>query len=69
MNQSISASDATAAIPERLSHADLLKNACVLVVDDSRMMRLALVRALNDLGVTHILEARHGLDELNQIRA
>ncbi len=69
MNQSTPASDAPAASPERLSHADLLQNACVLVVDDSRMMRLALVRALNDLGVTNILEARHGLDALNQIRA
>lgn len=61
-------SETDATIPQRVSGADLLSGACVLVVDDSRLMRMALVRALNDLGVTDIFEARHGLDALNQIR-
>jgi sigma-B regulation protein RsbU (phosphoserine phosphatase) len=57
---------ATAVTPS--AGADLLASARVLVVDDSRLMRVALIRALGDLGVTQTAEARHGLDALNQIR-
>jgi CheY-like chemotaxis protein len=69
MNTSIASSETDLTIPQRVSGSDLLNGACVLVVDDSRLMRMALVRALNDLGVTNISEARHGLDALEQIRA
>jgi adenylate cyclase len=40
--------------------ATTLKNAKVLVVDGSRMMRMALSRSLNELGFTHISDAGDG---------
>ena len=40
--------------------SSLLQDARVLVVDDSRLMRMALMRALTDLGVQHIKEAKDG---------
>jgi len=40
--------------------ADPSKDAALLVVDDSRSMRLALIRALNGLGFRNIIEAANG---------
>jgi sigma-B regulation protein RsbU (phosphoserine phosphatase) len=48
--------------------SSLLQDARVLVVDDSRLMRMALMRALTDLGVQHIKEAKDGRDALDKIR-
>ena len=45
----------------------MLQDARVLVVDDSRLMRMALMRALTDLGVQHIKEAKDGRDALTKI--
>lgn len=42
-----------------------LQEASVLVVDDSRMMRLALIRALNGLGFRNITEAANGRQALD----
>ena len=42
-----------------------LQQASVLVVDDSRMMRLALIRALNTLGFRNITEAANGRQALD----
>ena len=42
----------------------LLQQAAVLVVDDSRTMRLALMRALNNLGFRNISEAANGRQAL-----
>ena len=51
-----------------LAVSSLLQDARVLVVDDSRLMRMALMRALTDLGVQHIKEAKDGRDALTKIR-
>jgi len=45
-------------------NAASLREASVLVVDDSRMMRLALIRALNGLGFRNITEAANGRQAL-----
>jgi two-component system sensor histidine kinase/response regulator len=44
-----------------------LQQASVLVVDDSRTMRLALIRALNGLGFRNITEAINGRHALEQV--
>jgi len=46
-------------------NAASLQQASVLVVDDSRMMRLALIRALNGLGFRNITEAANGRQALD----
>ena len=46
----------------------LLASARVLVVDDSRLMRLALIRSLRELGVESVAEAGNGLEALERIR-
>jgi class 3 adenylate cyclase len=48
--------------------ANLNLQAAVLVVDDSRTMRLALIRALNNLGFKNITEAVNGRQALEMIR-
>jgi len=47
--------------------ASSLKEAELLVVDDSRMMRAALTRSLKGLGFTNISEAVHGRDAVNKL--
>ncbi len=47
--------------------AESLKKAEVLVVDDSRLMRMVLTRALKDLGFTHVYEAVDGRDAINKL--
>ncbi|MFM7066688.1 MAG: PP2C family protein-serine/threonine phosphatase [Gammaproteobacteria bacterium] len=49
------------------THA-MLAEARVLVVDDSRLMRLGLVRALRELGIEQIAEAGNGREALESIR-
>ena len=44
-----------------------LHQATVLVVDDSRTMRLALIRALNSLGFRNITEAANGRQALELV--
>ena len=46
-----------------------LQKAAVLVVDDSRTMRLVLIRALNTLGFRNITEATNGREALELARA
>lgn len=46
----------------------ILSTARVLVVDDSRLMRLGLIRALNALGVQSVAEAGNGREALERIR-
>lgn len=48
---------------------DSLHRAAVLVVDDSRTMRLALIRALNNLGFRNITEAVNGRQALDLVLA
>jgi len=48
-----------------ISSTGSLKQAAVLVVDDSRTMRLALIRALNSLGFHNITEATNGKQALD----
>ena len=48
--------------------APMLAEARVLVVDDSRLMRLGLVRALRELGIQQIAEAGNGREALEAIR-
>jgi sigma-B regulation protein RsbU (phosphoserine phosphatase) len=45
-----------------------LETARVLVVDDSRLMRLAMIRSLRELGITAIAEAGNGQDALQRIQ-
>ena len=47
--------------------AATLQRASVLVVDDSRTMRLSLIRALNDLGFDNIKEAKNGRQALELV--
>ncbi|MFM1886898.1 MAG: hypothetical protein RL026_2055 [Pseudomonadota bacterium] len=47
--------------------AELLARARVLVVDDSRLMRLALIRALGELGVKSTGEAGNGREALERM--
>jgi len=47
--------------------ADPLQQAAVLVVDDSRTMRLGLIRALNTLGFRNITEATNGKQALELV--
>src|SRR5262249_34561680 len=44
-----------------------LQSASVLVVDDSRTMRLSLIRALNELGFDNIREAKNGRQALELV--
>jgi sigma-B regulation protein RsbU (phosphoserine phosphatase) len=45
-----------------------LQSARVLVVDDSRLMRLGLIRALKELGIEQVSEAGNGREALERIR-
>jgi CheY-like chemotaxis protein len=49
------------------SSAASLQRASVLVVDDSRTMRLSMMRALNDLGFNNIKEAKNGRQALDLV--
>jgi sigma-B regulation protein RsbU (phosphoserine phosphatase) len=49
--------------------SDMLAGARVLVVDDSRLMRLGLIRALKELGIQNVSEAGNGREALVSIRA
>lgn len=62
------AAAATLASPDE-SAAAPLQQAAVLVVDDSRTMRLALIRALNALGFRNITEAANGRQALELVLA
>ena len=57
---------AASAVSDESSAAPLLQ-ASVLVVDDSRTMRLSLIRALNDLGFRNIREAKNGRQALDLV--
>ena len=63
------------AVPPSADEADAplntaaLQRAAVLVVDDSRTMRLALIRALNALGFHNITEATNGRQALDLVLA
>jgi len=48
---------------------DSLKKSEVLVVDDSRLMRMVLTKALTELGFTNIEEAIHGRDAIEKLLA
>lgn len=48
--------------------ANPLLQAAVLVVDDSRTMRLALIRALNQLGFRNLIEATNGKEALELVQ-
>jgi len=50
-----------------MSAEHMLAAARVLVVDDSRMMRLALIRALKELGITNTEQAVNGIDALQKL--
>ena len=57
----------TTALSATESSAALLASARVLVVDDSRLMRMALIRALQQLGVRDISEAGNGREALARL--
>jgi sigma-B regulation protein RsbU (phosphoserine phosphatase) len=59
---------ANSTMPEAGAAATLLTQARVLIVDDSRMMRMGLIRALRDIGITQTLEAANGLEALQSLR-
>ncbi|NWG72687.1 MAG: response regulator [Parvularculaceae bacterium] len=63
----LTAAAATSA-PEEPATASI-QHAAVLVVDDSRTMRLALIRALNHLGFRNISEATNGRQALELVLA
>jgi sigma-B regulation protein RsbU (phosphoserine phosphatase) len=46
---------------------DMLPTAKLLVVDDSRMMRMALIRALKDLGISNTEQAANGAEALEKL--
>lgn len=45
-----------------------LKDAEILIVDDSRLMRIVLTKALQELGFTHITEALNGREAIEKLR-
>ena len=47
----------------------MVANSCVLVVDDSRTLRRILVRELNSLGLTNIVEAGDGLEAIEVVKS
>ncbi len=47
----------------------IVANSCVLVVDDSRTLRRILVRELNSLGLTNIVEAGDGLEAIEVVKS
>lgn len=47
----------------------MVANSCVLVVDDSRTLRRILVRELNTLGLTNILEAGDGVEAVDVVKS
>jgi len=47
----------------------MFANSCVLVVDDSRTLRRILVRELNSLGLTNIVEAGDGLEAIEVVKS
>ncbi len=49
------------------SSADLMASARVLVVDDSKMIRMGILRALRQLGLVQIEEASNGREALSRI--
>jgi len=51
--------------PEEVSF--ILRKAKILIVDDSRLMRLGLTKALNNLGFTNIIEASDGDEAINKL--
>ena len=56
-------------MPVTFPEADLLSNARILVVDDSKMLRMGIARSLRQLGVEQIEEAvdgQHALERLEQ---
>jgi class 3 adenylate cyclase len=59
------------ALPKTASQQvhDSLKRSEVLVVDDSRLMRMVLTKALKELGFTNIDEAIHGRDAIEKLLA
>ena len=59
------------ALPKTASQQlhDSLKKSEVLVVDDSRLMRMVLTKALKELGFTNIDEAIHGRDAIEKLLA
>jgi len=59
----------SAAAPNAALATNPLQQAAVLVVDDSRTMRLALIRALNNLGFRNITEATNGRHALELVLA
>jgi sigma-B regulation protein RsbU (phosphoserine phosphatase) len=52
---------------QAVNHVAGLDSARVLVVDDSRLMRLAMIRSLRELGIKEIAEAANGQDALEKI--
>ena len=58
---------ATELAEEPHTSATPLQRASVLVVDDSRTMRLSLIRALNELGFDNITEAKNGRQALELV--
>ena len=47
----------------------MVANSCVLVVDDSRTLRRILIRELNTLGLTNILEAGDGVEAVEVVKS
>ena len=57
-------------LPELPTSAqDLLGRARILVVDDSRMLRMGISRSLRELGVQNIEEAADGIARAQKARA
>jgi adenylate cyclase len=68
-NFKLPAPPASAAEADAAPDSGPLQRAAVLVVDDSRTMRLALIRALNHLGFRNLTEATNGRHALELVRA
>ena len=65
-NESIPNFQLNAIPPEMLELAKAMK---VLVVDDSRTLRRLLMRELNQIGITNILEAADGAEAVEKVKA
>ena len=60
---------AAQALTAEQRNAQMLEQARLLVVDDSKMMRMGISRSLRQIGVQHIEEAAHGRQALERLEA
>jgi CheY-like chemotaxis protein len=68
-DSSCTTGQSSADAPAGTGGGDSLERSAILVVDDSRTMRLALIGALNELGLRNVTEAANGRQALEMVQS